>query len=75
MDADLAFMEHHNRCMKKARAAEAELRTLNRTYRMVPDSVRAVQVARIQAVALYGSELWWDLREVGRRDNLQLLLN
>ena len=29
----------------------------------------------IQAVALYGSELRWDSREVGRRDYLQLLLN
>jgi len=38
------------------------------------ESIRAVQVAFVQAVALYGSELWWDPREVGRRDNLQLLL-
>ena len=29
----------------------------------------------IQAVALYGSELWWDPKEGGRRDDLQLLLN
>jgi len=37
--------------------------------------VRAVQIACIQAVALYESELWWDPEEVGRRDDLQLLLN
>jgi len=29
----------------------------------------------VQAVAQYGSELWWDPREVGRRDDLELLLN
>jgi len=75
MDAHLTFKEHHNRCMKKARAAEARLRTLTKTYGVVPESVRAVQVACIQAVALYGSELWWDPREVGRREDLQLLLN
>jgi hypothetical protein len=61
--------------MKKARAAEARLRTLTKTYGVVPESVRAIQVACVQAVALYGSELWWDPREVGRRDDLQLLLN
>ena len=29
----------------------------------------------VKAVALYGSELWWEPREVGRRERLQLLLN
>ena len=44
-------------------------------YGVVPESVRAVQVVSVQAVALYGSELWWDPSEGGRRDDLQLLLN
>jgi hypothetical protein len=60
MDAHLTFKEHHNRCMKNPRAAEARLRTLTKTYGVVPESVRAVQIACVQAVALYGSELWWD---------------
>ena len=75
MDAQLTLKEHHNRWMKKARAAEARLRTLTHTYGVVPESVRAVQVACVQAVALYGSELWWDPNEAGRRDDLQLLLD
>ena len=75
MDAHLTLKEHHNCCMKKARAAEARLRTLTTTYGVVPESVRAVQIACVQAVALYGSELWWDPKEVGRQDDLQLLLN
>jgi len=58
MDAHLTLKEHHNRCIKKARAAEATLHTLTKTYGVVPESVRAVQVACVQAVALYGSELW-----------------
>ena len=74
MDTHLTFKEHHNRCVKKAMAAEARLRTLTKTYGPVTESVRAVQVACVQAVTLCGSELWWDHREVGRRDNLQLLL-
>jgi len=66
MDAHLTFKEYHNRCMKKARAAEAHLRSLTKTYAVVSACVRAVLVAYIQAVALYGSELWWDPKEVRR---------
>jgi hypothetical protein len=61
--------------MKKARAAEARLQSLTKAYGVVPESVRAVQVACVQAVALHGSELWCDPREVGSRDDLQLLIN
>jgi len=75
MDAHLTFKEHHIRCMKNARAAEARHQSLTKPYGVVPESVQAVQVACVQAVALYGSELCWDPREVGSRDNLQLLLN
>jgi hypothetical protein len=45
MDAHLTFMEHLTRCMKKARAAEARLRSLTRSYGVIPACVRAVQVA------------------------------
>jgi hypothetical protein len=62
--AHLMFQEHHNRCMKKARAAEARLRTHTKTYGVVLDRVRAVQLACIQAAAQYGSELWWGVKEV-----------
>jgi len=58
INAHLTLKEHLNRCMKKARAAEARLQTLTKTYGVVPQSVRAVQIACVQAVALYGSELW-----------------
>jgi len=75
MDTHLTLKEHHIRCMKTARAAEARLRTLTKTYLVVPESERGVQVACVQAVALYGSELWWDPCEAVRRDDLQRLLN
>ena len=75
MDAHLRLKEQLNRCMKKARAAEARLRTLAKIYGVVPESVRAMQVVCVQAVGIYGSELWWDPCEVGRRDDLQLLPN
>jgi len=75
MNAHPTLEEHHNRSMKRAPAAEARLQTLTKTYGVVPASVRAVKVACVQVVALYGSELWWDPSEAGRRDDLQLLLN
>jgi len=68
-------MEHHNQCVKKARAAKVRLRTLTKTFRIVPDNVRVIQLASAQAVALYASELWWDPEKVGCRDDLQLLLD
>jgi len=75
MDAHLTFKEQHNRCVEEASAAEASLRTLTTTYGIVPESASAAQVAFFQAVALSGSELWWDTKEAGRRGDLQLLLN
>jgi len=75
VDAHLTFMEHHNQCTKKARAGEARIWSLPKTYDVVPESVMTVQVPCVQAVAIYGSELWCDPREVGRRHDLQLLLN
>jgi len=75
MDPHPIFKEQHNRCMKKARAAEARLRNVTTTYGIVPQSVRAVQVACFQAVALYASKLWWDPKEASRWDDFQLLLN
>ena len=58
MDAHLMFKEHHMRCMKKARAAEARLCVLTKMHGIIPEQVRAIQIACVQAVALYGSELW-----------------
>jgi hypothetical protein len=66
MDAHLTFKEHHNRCIKKARAAEAGQRVLTRMHTIVPERVWAVQIACVKAVALYGSELWWDTKHIGR---------
>jgi hypothetical protein len=45
MDAHLTFKEHHNRCMKKARAAEARLCMLTKLDGIISEGVRAVQIA------------------------------
>jgi len=66
------FKEQRHQCMKKARTAEARPLTIATTYSIVPESVRAFQGACVQAIALYGCEHWWDRKEVGRRNDLQL---
>jgi len=75
MHARLTLKDQHNRWMKKPMAAEARLRTVTTTYGIGRERVRAVQVACVQEVAMYGSELWWDPKEAGRRDDLYVLLN
>jgi len=75
MDMHRTFKEHYNQCMKKVRVAEGRVRSLTKTYGTLLESVWAVQEVCVQAVTLYGSELWWDPTEVGRRHDIQLLLN
>jgi hypothetical protein len=75
MDVHLTFKKHHNRCIKKARAAEPRLRTITKSYRVVPESVSSIQIVCTQAVALHRSEPWWDPKDVGGRDDLQIFLN
>jgi hypothetical protein len=58
MDSHLTLKEHHTQYLQKARSTEAKLRTLIKKHRTVPDSVRDVQIAWVQAVTPYGSELW-----------------
>jgi hypothetical protein len=37
MDAQLMFIEHHNRCMSKARAAAARFYTFMRMHAIIPE--------------------------------------
>jgi len=46
--------------MKRATLAEATIRILTTMYGVVPESIRAGQIAGEQEVAQYGRELWWD---------------
>jgi len=75
MDVHRTLQEHHNWAIWKAKAAKARCQTLTMTFRVNPQSMRAIQIACDQAVALYESELCWDSEEVGTWYNLQFLLN
>jgi hypothetical protein len=65
--------------MGKARKAQHRLRRLTGNMGLVPENVRRTQVACVQAVALYGSELWWkgegEKGTIGRASDIQSLTN
>jgi ribonuclease HI len=76
LDSHLTLQEHHNKMMNKARRAEARVRSLGGKFGLTPENVRKIQIAAVQAVALYGSELWWGESGMTRRmDDLQKLVN
>ena len=58
MDAHLTCKEQHNRCMRIARATEAQLKELTGRYGLIPACIRALQIACDQCLGLYGSEVW-----------------
>lgn len=71
----LTFKEDHQQCMQKASTGEARPRPLTDVHWVVPAWLGAVLVVCVEAIALYGCELWWNPKEGSRRDILQLLLN
>jgi ribonuclease HI len=74
LDSQLLLTHHHRIRLAKAKQAEARVRSLVGKFGLTPANVRRVQVAAVQAVALYGAELWWDGQK-GRRDDIHLMVN
>jgi hypothetical protein len=62
--------------MSKTYRAEARVRSLRGKFGLSPENVRKIQVAVVQAVAVYGAELWWDeTKNIGRTTDFQKLVN
>lgn len=74
LDSRLNFAFHFNERMKKAKAAEARIKGLSKTYGLCPGLVRRIQIAAAQSVAFYGAELWWKGQKNYQKD-LQKLIN
>lgn len=74
LDSALSFREHKNVYLQKAKRAEARLRSLVGKQGLAPGLVRKVQIAVVQAVAIYGAELWWKDQKSWSSD-IQLLIN
>ena len=63
LDSHLNFAFHVNERMKKAKAAEAQIKGLSKTYRLCPGLVQRIQIAAVQSIALYGAKLYWKMLE------------
>jgi hypothetical protein len=75
LDRHLTLKEHHNKMISKAYRAEARVRSPRGKFGLSPENIRTIQVAAVQAVGLYGAELWWDEINIGRTTDLQELVN
>lgn len=74
LDAGLNLKDHYQTRFRKARKAEARVRSLCRGQGLAPALARRVQIAAVQAVALYGAELWWRGQKA-RTEGIQLMVN
>ncbi|POS87202.1 hypothetical protein EPUL_001602 [Erysiphe pulchra] len=74
LDSALSFREHKNVYLQKAKKAEARLRSLVGKQGLAPGLIRKVQIAAVQAIAIYGAELWWKDQKSWSSD-IQLLIN
>jgi len=79
LDSHLTLKEHQKTMAKKARKAMARLRRLMGQMGLTSANCRKVMIACVQAVALYGSELWWrgegEPGMVGAEEELQKMVS
>ena len=74
MDRKLNFQQHHEVVMTKAKKVQGRVKGITGRLGLRPENAKKVQIAAVQSVALYGSELWWD-GQIGREHELQKLIN
>lgn len=74
LDTDLQFQAHKNIWLENARYAEDSIRRLRLTYGLELGLIQWVQVAAVQAVALYAAEIWWHGQK-GLCEEFQRLVN
>jgi len=59
LDSMLALNDHTKKTFAKARRAQNRVRSLMTKKGLSPEGCQRIQIAAVQAVALYGAELWW----------------
>jgi len=70
----LTLNDHTKKVFAKARRAQNRVRSLMSTKGLSPKGCQRIQVATVQAVALYGAELWWKGQK-NRAQEVQKILN
>jgi len=74
LDDMLTLNDHTKKTLAKARKVQSRVRSLMVKKGLNSEGCKRIQVAAVQAVALYGSELWWHGQE-NRAPEVQRLLN
>jgi len=74
LDDMLTLNDHTKKTLAKARKAQNRVRSLMMKKGLSSEGCKRIQVAAVQAVALYGSELWWHGQK-NRAQEIQVLLN
>jgi len=74
LDDMLTLNDHTKKTLAKARKAENRVRSMMMKKGWSSEGCKRIQVAAVQAVALYGFELWWHGQE-NRAQEVQRLLN
>jgi len=74
LDDMLTVNDHTKKTLAKARKAQNRVRSLMMKKGLSSEGCKGIQVAAVQAVALYRSELWWHGQE-NRAQEVQKLLN
>jgi len=74
-DAMLTLNDHMKRTLAKARKAQNRVRFLMTKKGLSSEGCKRIQVAAVQAVALYGSKLWWRHGQDNQAQQVQKSLN
>ena len=79
LDLQLTLKEHHATRLKSGRNTMTRLRRLTGRMGLSPANCRRIMTACVQAIAMFGAELWWKggnaRGTTGRTEELQLLVN
>jgi len=74
LDDMLTLNDHTKKTLAKVRKVQNRVKSLMTKKGLSSEGCQKIQVAAVQAVALYGSELWWRGQE-NRAQEVQKLLN
>jgi ribonuclease HI len=74
LDSMLTLNDHTKKTFARARRAQARVRSLMVKKGLSPEGCQRIQIAALQAVALYGAELWWKGQK-NKAQEVQKILN
>ncbi len=74
LNSGLIFSIHIKERIKYTRAAKARIKGLTRDYRFPAGLVKNIQIADVQAIALFDVEIWWHGQK-WCQEEIQKLLN